>query len=349
MNRRELFTVAAALPLAGAATAAEPRTYKRIACEEAWITPAILAESRKLAKAAGRMTFENGMTEGPYIPLLLDLGESRLAGMDAAGIDIQLLLLTSPGIQHLDDQTAVALAAASNDALAQAVRAHPQRFAGLAAVAPQDPKAAVRELERSVRTLGLKGAVINSHTRGAYLDEARFWPILEAAEALDVPIYIHPRDPAPALDGAEIPGITVGWGFSVETGTHALRLILAGVFDRFPRLRIVLGHLGETIPFMLERIDNRYRFEQRLFSLPKLKQAPGDYFRQNFFITSSGMNVEGPMTAAIKAMGPDRVLFAADYPFEDQAAAVRDAEAVPMTPAARAAFFEGNARRVFRL
>src|SRR5262249_16580629 len=167
------------------------------------------------------------------------------------------LSLTSPGVQIFDGETAVPLAISCNDQLADAIRKYPQRFAGLAAVAPQDPDAAAKELERGVRVLGLKGAIINSHTRGEYLDDSKFWPIFEAAESLDVPIYLHPNRPPRSWIG---PFLETGldgaiFGFAVETGLHVLRIVVSGVFDRFPRLQIVVGHLGEGLPYWLFRID----------------------------------------------------------------------------------------------
>jgi len=218
-----------------AASVTGGRAYRRIATEEAWISPELLALYQKMLKegSSNDPGFESlwrhyglGMSERCIAvrERMLDLGERRIGDMDAAGIDMQILLLTTPGVQFLDAKMAIALAAASNDQVSQAVRKHPDRFAALAAVAPQAPQAAAKELERAVTWLKLKGAVINSHTQGEYLDDQRFWPIFEAAEALDVPIYIHPNTPpremigpllARGLDGAI-------YGFAVECGMHLL-------------------------------------------------------------------------------------------------------------------------------
>lgn len=297
------------------------------------------------------MSVATGMTDGPYIAPLLDLGEGRIAAMDRDGIAVQLLLLTTPGVQHFDAATGTALARSANDQLADAISKHPSRYAGLAAVAPQDPRAAALEIERAITKLGLKGVVINSHTHGEYLDDPKFLPILEVLAALGVPLYIHPREPSPAMAAPlMLPAFTVGWGFGVETGTHALRLIASGVFDRLPRLRIVLGHLGETLPFVIERIDDRYRFESKMPNVrTSLKRLPGEYFREHFTITSSGMNFSPQIATCQKILGADRVMFAVDYPFEEQGAAVRAAEATPMDDTVRRKFFEDNARRVFAL
>lgn len=195
-----------------AANSGGSRPYRRIATEEAWISPELLALYQKMLKegSANDPGFDSlwrhyglGITERCIAvrERMVDIGARRIGDMDAAGIDMQLLLLTTPGVQLLDGHTAVALAAASNDQVSEAVRKHPDRFAALAAVAPQMPQAAAKELERAVTRLKLKGAVINSHTQGEYLDDQKFWPILEAAEALDVPVYIHPNTPPREMIG----------------------------------------------------------------------------------------------------------------------------------------------------
>ena len=335
---------AAAMP-AVAIQGAPRRPYKVIACEEAFSTPEIVAASRRLF---GQPSMRSGPIAGPFMPNLLDLGEGRIAGMDAAGIDIQVLAVTSPGVQNFEPAEALSLARAANDRLADAARRFPGRYVGLATLAPQAAAESAKELERCVRTLGFKGGLINSHTNNLYLDDPKFWPILEAAQALDVPLYLHPREPAqPREQKVVIPGFNVGWGYGVETGTHVLHLIAAGVFDRFPRLRMAVGHLGETLPFILDRLDNRFQWEGRLFPVKTLEQLPSAYIRRNLVVTTSGMNYKVPMQAAIAALGIDKVLFAADHPMEDEAEAVQLAEAVPMSAADRAKLFEGNARRFF--
>ena len=281
---------------------------------------------------------------------LLDLGEARLRGMDAAGIDVQILSLTSPGVQVFDPATAVSVMRDVNDRMVAAIRANPTRFGGLATVAPQAPADSAKELQRAVQTLKLNGAIINSHTNGEYLDQQKFWPILEAIEALDIPLYIHPRDPSPGLAmPLEIFGFAVGWGYAVETGTHAIRLIGAGVFDRFPKLRVVLGHLGETLPFLLERLDNRYLWQTNLFGKRIIKRLTSEYFRDNFLITTSGMNYSAPLKAALSAMGQDKVLFAADHPMEVQKDAVDEMEAIDIPAAVKRQIFETNNQRVFKI
>jgi 2,3-dihydroxybenzoate decarboxylase len=328
------------------------RTYKRIATEEGFNFPEIMSEAVKVAaKQPPLIQALNpfGGSGGLWDVLgskLGDLGEGRIKQMDADGIDMQLLLLSSPGVQTIEETLAIELAAMSNDRLAAACRRYPERLAGLAALAPQNPKRAAEELQRAVRSLGLKGAVINSHTNGEYLDDAKFWPILECAGALDVPIYIHPRDPSPQLGGPlGIPGYLIGWGWALEVGTHAIRLMASEVFDRFPKLKFVIGHMGEGIPFLLPRLDNRYTRDRG----PKRKYKPSEYFKEHFVITTSGMNYPRQIVMTVEELGADRVLFAADWPFEPSKEAVEGLEAAPLSDGVKEKIFQKNAERVFRL
>ena len=232
------------------------------------------------------------------------MGSRRIDDMNATGIHMQILSLTSPGVQIFDAATGTALARATNDELAAAIAAYPTRYAGLAAIAPQNPAAAAQELERGVQALGLKGAIVNSHTQGEYLDDEKFWDIFAAAEALDVPIYIHPNTPsndmikpfmARGLDGAV-------FGFAVETGLHALRLVVSGVFDRFPKLNIVLGHLGEGLPYWLSRIDFMHGASVRsgrYASQPKLERKASDYLEKQLLLHDEryGVDAADPLRA----------------------------------------------------
>lgn len=354
MKRRTfLQTSLMAATAAGMDTAAQAagtkRSYKLLPCEEAFQIPEILEQLRK--KAGGVPSMSSGPIAGPFLPLLLDVGRHRIAAMDADGIDMQILSLVSPGVQVFDKALAMSLARLANDRLAAAVKAHPTRFAGLATFAPQDPAQAAKELQRAVTELKLNGALVNSHTGDEYLDDPKFWAIFEAAESLDIPLYIHPREPSAGLEKPlAMPGFTVGWGYAVETGTHALRLINGGVFDRFPKLKIILGHMGEGIPFFLDRIDNRYGFETGMFARKQpLKRLPGEYFRENFLVTTSGMNYAAPLQATIDTIGVDRVLFAIDYPFEDQPACVKAIEALALPDAEKKKICETNVRRAFKL
>ncbi len=339
--------------------------YRRIAAEEAFSTPEITSRYRALLSdgSCNDRAFQSLLgfyltSNEPRVKAVFekmeDLGATRLADMDATGIHHQVLSLGSPGVQVFDAGTAVSLARDSNDYVADAIRRHPDRFSGLAAVAPQEPAKAAAELERGVRTLGLKGAIINSHTQGEFLDDSKFWPIFEAAEALDVPIYLHPTGPpnamiepflARGLDGAI-------YGFAVETGLHLLRIVLAGVFDRFPKLQIVSGHLGEGLPYWLFRIDfmhSRMVAGNRYESVKKLERKPSEYIRQNMYVTSSGMAWEPPIRYAQNVLGVDRVLYAMDYPWQFVASEVTSMDQMAIGDEEKKMFYQTNAEKVFRL
>ena len=333
---------------------------RRIAVEEAFVTAEIMAAWQDVL---ARRDVEPGfakMGETILAPTpgnkvlddrLLDIGPGRIAHMDAIGVDMQILSLTSPGVQVFEAALATRLAAASNDALTAAVTAHPARFAGLAAVAPQDPAAAVREIERAAGPLGLHGLIINSHTMGEYLDAAKYRPILEAAESLGMAIYLHPREPGPSMVTPYLDyGLFfAGWGYAAETGLHAMRLIMSGTFDRFPKLKIVLGHMGEGIPFWLQRIDNRYLLEVKIGMAKKLPRLPSEYFLDNFVITTAGVTSMPALRLSLDELGSERILFAADYPYEDDAEGVRFMDGATITEAERRQIYETNAMRVFRL
>jgi 2,3-dihydroxybenzoate decarboxylase len=282
----------------------------------------------------------------------LDLGERRIEAMDAAGIDVQLLLLSTVcNLQALEPAEGTQLARLANDRLAEAIAVHPDRFAGLASVAPQDPAAAADELGRAVGELGLRGAVINSHVAGAYLDQQRFWPILEAADALDVPIYLHPNLlPEDAIRPYLDYGLTAAlWGYAAEASVHALRIILSGAFDRFPRLTVVLGHLGEHIPFTLPRIDTHH-LNTKLKTTPGLQRLPSEYFKERFLVTTSGLNhAPESIRFCVEVLGAERVMFAADYPFEQPVLEAERFNAVALEQDVRELVAHANAERVFAL
>jgi 5-carboxyvanillate decarboxylase len=317
--------------------------------EESFTIPEVVAELSRLVDGVPSM--RSGPIAGPFMPKLLDIGAARIAEMDADGVDVQVLAVSAPGVQKFDPETGLSIARIANDRLADAIKTYPTRFAGLAVAPPQNATEGARELERAVTKLGLRGLIINSHTNSEYLDDQKFFPLLEAAEALDVPIYLHPREPADGLAGAlmAMTGFTVGWGYAVETGTHALRMIAAGIFDRFPRLQIVLGHLGESIPFLLDRIDGRYPFEIGVTGKKPLPRKPSEYFRSHFVVSTSGMNFAAPVRAAIEILGADRIMFAADHPMENQRREVDAYNAVPMSAEERRKISETTARRVFKL
>jgi 2,3-dihydroxybenzoate decarboxylase len=274
---------------------------------------------------------------------LTDFGEMRLQSMDRAGIAKSVLSIAGPGVQsERDAATATRAARHANDFLAREIQKRPDRYSGFAHLAMQDAKAAADELERCIRELKLCGAMINGHTNGQYLDHPSLYSFWERAEALGAPIYIHPTDPvslSPALEG--VPGLrraTWEWGF--ETGSHALRLVFSGHFDRFPGAKIILGHLGETLPFLLWRFDSR----AKLYGV-KLAKAPSDYIKQNIAVTTSGMCSAEPLNCTLAALGPDRVMFAADYPFEDAAEAGEWFDHVPLAETLRADIAMNNAAK----
>ncbi len=333
--------------------------YKRIATEEAFTTPDIFERYRVLLRepavdAGFASLWGHFSKNAPVVGRLLDLGEKRIADMDSAGIAMQVLSLTAPGVQMFERDEAVGLARSSNDQLAEAVRKYPERFAGLAAIAPQHPAEAAKELERGVRRLGLKGAIVNSHTRGEYLDDTKFWPIFEAAEALRVPIYLHPTALPPAMVQPFVERGLEGaiYGFAAETGLHILRIILAGVFDRFPDLQMVAGHLGEGLPFWLFRVDFMHRAmvkAERYASVKKLKLSPSEYLRQNFHVTTSGMAWEPAILHTQCVLGADRVLYAMDYPYQFVPEEVKVTDGLPISDGDKHKLYQLNAERVFSL
>ena len=333
--------------------------YKRIATEEAWAPADLLARYRKMAadKAIddpGFIALWNRLgARSQLVDRLANIGEARIADMDASGIDLQILSLTSPGVQVFDAATASAIAVDTNDQVAEAVRRYPTRFAALAAVAPHDPKNAAREIDRAVRTLGLKGVIINSHTRGEFLDEPKFWEIFEAAEALRVPLYIHPQAPPPAMIGPYVERGLEGalWGFGAETGLHALAIIRSGALDRFPNLRIVIGHAGEALPFWLFRLDymNRTARSGIRTGAASLAKQISEYMKENYYVTTSGMAWAPVITFIQSVLGVDRVLYAMDYPYQFEISEVIASDDVPMSAADKTKFFQTNAERVFSI
>jgi len=276
---------------------------------------------------------------------LLDTGEERLKEMDAAGIDVQVLSLTSPGVEQFDPAVGTALARQCNDYLAEVIRSHPDRFAGFAALAPNDAVAAADELERAVKDLGLRGWKTHSNYGGTYLDEQRYWPILERAEQLDVPIYLHPTVPAmPQMRKYGFALAGAPFGFGIEASMCMMRLIYSGVFDKHPGLKIILGHLGEGLPFLSQRID--FAYERPWFdpdARPDLERKPSDYLRENVFVTTSGNYFPAAFMCARESMGIDRILLATDYPYEDSNECMRFLEELPITPIDREKIYYRNA------
>ena len=329
---------------------AESAAVRRIAVEETFAVPEVLDALRVLVE--NEPDREPGLTAPPYvvtdtIRTLTDLGEARIATMDAAGVDVQVLSHWSPGVQPFDAAQGNELARLVNDRLAEAIGLHPDRFAGLALVAPQDPQAGAQELERAISNLGLNGLLINSHTNGEHLDDPKFWPILEAAQALDTPVYLHPRTPPAQMYDAFTDYLLdrALWGFAAEASLHVMRLIMGGVFDQFPRLQIVLGHMGEGIPFWLSRLDE----VSARTGMPELQRSPSEYFRDNIYITTSAMFWDPTLTLCIDVLGAERIMFAVDSPFASSEQATRWLDNAPISTANRRMIYQENAERVFSL
>ena len=318
-------------------------TLKKIVLEEHFVTA-------ELAQYGGDV---RGVIDPDFFayagPRLIDLGKMRLDEMDKYGIDLCVLSMTTPGVQLAPDRDAAVRGAKEvNDFLATEVQKHPTRYAGFAHLALQDPKAAADELERAVRQLGMKGALINGHTNGEYLDDDKFSPVWERAQELDVPIYLHPADPVsiPATIAGypEMAGSGFAWG--PETAGHALRIIYGGVFDRFPKATLVLGHMGEALPFLLWRLDSRYGILQHRNPIKKL---PSQYIRENIMVTTAGSFSAAPLLCTLAALGADRIMFSIDYPYEKTEEAVHFIENAPVSELDREKICHGNAERLLKL
>ena len=287
---------------------------------------------------------------------LLDLDDRRLSEMDRHGIAFAFQSLNAPGIQGIPDpRLAIETARTANDVLAAAMARHPDRYGGFAALPMQDPRAAGAELTRAVRELGFKGALVNGYSqsgaldRVVYYDDPMYEPFWTMVEALGVPFYLHPRDPLPArepiYDGHPWFMGPV-WAFAVETAMHALRLMGSGLFDRHPRLTVILGHLGEGLPYTIWRCDHRIAKSPR--GIPA-RQPMSHYLRSNFYVTTSGNFWTRTLRAAVAEMGLDRVMFSVDYPFEDTVDGASWFDRAELTEAEREQIGRGNATRVFGL
>jgi len=315
-----------------------------IALEEHFLDAEIKAKFAPNDAAPGRGP---GMAER-----LGDLGALRLKEMDEAGVDIQVVSHGAPSVQKMDAESAVTLARQANDRVAAACAASNKRLHAFAVCPTPNPKAAADELERTVTKYGFKGTMIHGLTNGVFHDDQRFWPLYERAQALDVPIYLHPAVPHPAVVEAyykeyvkEFPSIlTAGWGFGIETATQGLRMVLSGVFEKYPNLKIILGHLGETLPFLMWRIDAALR---------RPGQKPlsfRDIFSKNFYLTTSGFFSNPALLCCVMEMGVDHLLFAVDWPFvPDNRPAVEWMNGVPLSDEDKAKILSGNARRLLRL
>jgi uncharacterized protein len=321
-----------------------------ITLEEHFASPGFIA-------GPGRGFIEQLRSGGAHgekiIEQLQDVGDGRMAEMDAAGINVQVLSLSAPGVEQADVADQVAIARESNDFLADVVKKNPTRFAAFASLPIATPGQAADELDRRVRRQGFKGTLINGHTRGRYLDDKFFWPILERAEALNVPIYLHPTMPpkpvADVLYGGFSPSVsavfaTVGWGWHIETAVHLIRMILGGVFDRYPKLQVLVGHLGEGLPFMLPRLNKRMPVE-----MTKLDRPVGAYLRENVHYTIAGFNFPATFLDLLLEIGVERIMFSADHPHGSMAEARAFLDHIPVSDVDRERIAHGNAERLFNL
>jgi predicted TIM-barrel fold metal-dependent hydrolase len=283
---------------------------------------------------------------------LEDVGPGRLADMDAAGIDVQVLSHTVPGAEAWPAAEAVSAARQANDDLAKTVAGHPDRFAGFAALPMREPEAAAAELDRAVRTLGFRGAMINGLIDGRFLDDPMFAPVLSKAADLGVPLYLHPSFPPPQVAQIYFGGLqpvladhlaTAGWGWHAETALHVLRLVSTGVFDRIPDLHLIVGHMGEMLPFALSRIDTV------LTPVAGLRQPVADYFQTNIWFTTSGYTTFPPLQCALSVVGIDRLIFSVDYPYTDNDSARALLDTAPISPADREKLAHANVEALLRL
>jgi predicted TIM-barrel fold metal-dependent hydrolase len=316
-------------------------TQRIVAVEEHFICPLL----------ASKYSGHHKLGELHSTGRLEDLGAIRIREMDEAGIDVQVISHLQPGPQVFEPEMSVVLAREANDRLYDGIQVYPERFAGFAALPTPNPEAAADELERTVSDLGFKGGLISGLTNGSFLDEKKFWPIFARAAALDVPIYLHPAIPNGSVIAAYYDGyrladypILMGavWGFTVETATHALRLILSGVFSEFPGLKIILGHLGETLPFLLWRLEWTYNNLTR-------KRGIADCFRNHFYVTTSGNFSQAALICTAAELGADRILFAVDWPFNSNREGVEFMRLARIKPEDKSKIFSGNAAHLLRV
>src|ERR1700680_4382897 len=320
---------------------------RTIALEEHITTPDIV-KAAQMSMSGASAAFMQSISAR-----LLDVGEGRLADMDAARIDMQVLSVSANTVDKLDSSTANALARDANDRMAGAVRAHPDRFAAFATLALQEPDKAAAEFERCVRQLGFKGVMLNGTANGQFLDNPRFTPIFEVAQALDVPIYLHPAPPPKPVMDAYYSGLpssfgfilsTGGWGWHVETGMHSLRLIVGGLFDRVPKLKIIIGHMGENLPFSIARAEMALGR-----AATNLKRPIGEYFCENFYLTTSGYFTTPPFLCMQQVIGIDRIMFSVDYPFSPNPLGRKFLDNLAVSPEDMAKITHRNAEKLLKL
>lgn len=334
-----------------------PEKLRTITLEEHFATQAFMDGPGQQIRDQAKMAHDHpqvGEAMARLMNQLLDIGDGRIADMDSAGIDVQVLSLTSPGVEQVEKEQAISIASNANELLSKAVENHPDRFVGLAALPTIAPDLAAEELERMVRDHGFKGAVINGHINGRYLDDEYFWPILESAESLNVPIYLHPTPPPQTVIATSYSGnysreiaallATGAWGWHIETAIHMLRIILSGAFDQYPKLQFIIGHLGEALPFMMERINLGLPKE-----VTKLDHTVGDYLRQNIHYTFSGFNYTQSFLDLLLHVGPERIMFSTDYPYSSMEVGSAFLNQLPVSPANKNLIAHKNAENLLKL
>ena len=323
---------------------------KRISIEEHWGSPEFSQIKDQWAKRYNIPPSIDAFASPQVAPRIGDFEKYRIPHMDEAGVTMQVISGGSPGVQGIEDrQTAVTMAKKFNDAQAEIIRKYPGRFGGFACLPLQDPKAAADELERTVTQLGFVGALIQGHTNFQYLDEQKFWVVWERAEGLGVPLYLHIMEPSNEArviyEGhPELLGPIWSWG--VEAATHALRVVGAGVFDAFPKATMILGHLGESLPYLLGRLDEGYVMT---LGPKKLKKQFSQYVKDNILVTTSGKYHPEALVCAVSAMGADRVLFAGDYPWVLPHEAVELVERTPLSDSVKEKIYHLNAERWLKI
>lgn len=361
-TKRSLLAAAGAgmvLGIAGArgsvAKAPSESRLKLIGTEEHFATPEYIETFLKLTANSTSLgdQYARMFVSKPESRRLLTDFDLRIADMNRYGVDLLLLSLVAPGVQAFSPEEGTALARSVNDEMAVIIKQHPGRLAGLAAVAPQDPHGAAQEVDRAIAQLGLNGIVINSHTNGEFLDDPKFWPIFDACVRNNAAIYLHPTFPPDAMivpyEKYQLQGALMGLG--AECSLHAARLIFGGIFDRYPKLQIVLGHGGEGLPYWLYRFDNIHALllSVKAPGMVPLKRRPSDYVRSNFYVTTSGMFWNPVLEFCVKAVGADRILFAVDSPFENLGEAADFMRNSPLSAKDKALIAHGNAQRIFQI
>lgn len=329
---------------------------RTITLEEHFVTQPFIEgpgrEMHRMLDVFARSTLQTNASA--LMDQLLNLGEGRISDMDAAGIDMQVLSLTRGFEGVAEESEAIRFARESNDILGDAVKKYASRFGGFAALPVLIPEKAADELERTVKEYSFRGAMIHGHARGRYLDDKFFWPILERAEELGVPVYLHPTPPPEPVIKANYIGnysqevaallSIAGWGWHIETALHTLRIILSGAFDKYPKLRLIIGHLGEGLPFFMSRLESIFPTQ-----FTKLSRPIGAYFRDNIHYTFSGFNNIPAFLDLFLRVGADRMMFSADYPFGSMAEARTFLNELPVSPNDKEKIAHSNAERLLKL